>query len=272
MVNNVGYEKMKVLKGVKVNDFAYPEAVDAYEALNRAPLIKPALTWLCAKSNQGVLRNSVLGNCFEVSETELPDLFKILKETCSVLDYGPVPRLFTYHNSSYDFTIFVGEPSIVVIPDFSLLCMDESMLRFQMGRSITALKADSSQLSMLVTALSVASFSINIPGFGNAVWALIADWARKEQYSEDRGGLLACQDINAAERTLMTFAGMPAKYQEPDCLTEYIRTYQENPMLATTFQYLRTINRTESWKNDRILSLYQWYLSGEYDDILEKYG
>lgn len=252
-----------------MRDFAHPEETAALKALNKAKIIKIALDWLANQHNRYALKTQILGNCISITATDMPELYEVVSDVCRILDYSPVPRVYICHSPRFEIGLYAGTPAILIVPDFLVNEFDQEMMHFQVGRAITALKADTCQLKMLVNALNITASSI--PGIGEAAFALIADWSRKAGLTEDRGGLLACQNLYVSERTLMRIAGMPLKYLDSSCIIEYIEVCQNKPIIAAASQYAKTIGRTESWTNDRIINLYQWYASGEYDDILEEY-
>ena len=260
---------MTELKGIQVGDFAHPEETAALQALNKVKILKTALDWLANQNNRYALKTQILGNCVRVTAADMPELYQIVSDVCRILDYSPVPRIYICHSPRFEIGFYAGTPAVLIVPDFLVNEFDDEMMRFQAGRAITALKADTCQLKMLVNALSMPVLSI--PGIGEAAFALIADWSRKAGLTEDRGGLLACQDLYVSEKALMRTAGMPLKYLDSSCIIEYIGACQNKPVIAAASQYAKTIVRTESWTNDRIINLYQWYASGEYDDILEEY-
>ena len=262
---------MTTLEGIRVETFAHPEERKALQALEDAKLVKKALDWLADKKNQIKLKTAILGKCVSVAPGDMPELYKIVKEVCETLDYDPLPRIYTYHSPEFGIGIYAGDQAILIIPDFLLGEFDEQMLKFQIGRAVTALKADTCQMYMLARAVLGASLFIPIPGVRDITVAMIAEWMRKNGLTQDRGGLLACQDMDVAARVLMRMAGMPLKFLDSSCIVEYLKIYQDKPVLSAVGQLQQTIRREECWNNDRIVNLYKWYISGEYDDLIEEY-
>ena len=267
-----GGKGLIALNGIQVRDFAHPEDTAAMEALKRADWMKKVLDWLAQQENTLRLRTQVLGNCIRVTEEDMPELYGIAREVCTTLDARPTPGLYLYRGYSYRIGIYAGDSPMLIVPDFIVNDFDGAMLRFAFGRAVTALKADTRQLRMLANALLAGVNLLSVPGLGKVALPLIANWSRKAGLTEDRGGLLACQDEEAALRVLMRMAGMPTQYLTPGITDDYLRAYENSPILAKANQYLQTINRAESWNNDRIVKLHQWYASGGYDDILRKYA
>lgn len=260
---------LNTLRGIRVESFAHPKERAALAALGKAGWLKRLLDWAVDQKNLYTLKTQVLGNCVGITKRDMPELYQLVEEVCMTLDYQPVPRLFICHSQDFEIGVSAGSPALLVFPDFVMNEFEPDMMRFQVGRAITALKADTCQLKMLAAAVHGVTWMI--PGIGDAAAALLADWSRKADLTEDRGGLLACQDIRTARRVLMWTAGMPYQYLDVSRIVPYIRICQEELNLVTASRYMQTINRMKSWNNDRIIELDQWYQSGEYDDLIEEY-
>lgn len=257
------------LMGISVEEFAHPEETAALNALRKAKSLERLLNWIAKESTQLILKTEILGNYFGITPKDMPQLYGLVREVCKTLDYEPVPRLYLSRNEKLKIQIFAGESPLLLFPDFIIHDFSEEMLRFQIGCAVTALKAQTSQLKMAAAAAMLISGEI--PVIGEVILPVLANWSRKAELTEDRGGLLACQDIHAAIRTLMRTAGLPTQYIDTSCLPEYMKACQPAGKLSAASRYLQTAFRMEAWNNDRIIKLYQWYHLGQYDDILEEY-
>lgn len=257
------------LKGLQVEEFTHPQDKAAWAVISKAPWLMNLMDWLMTREAQYEMRTDYLGNTVEVTSGMLPGLFQMTKEVCRVLDYEPVPRVFTRRSSFLGGFVNAGENPILVIPDFLLNTFDEGMLRFQIGRMITMLKTKNAPIRTSVS--WILGQTDKIPIAGSIVKPVLADWVRKSRYTEDRGALLACQDENVAMKTLFRFAGLPLKYIDPSVFPEYIAEYQKAKGLSSLSQSAMTAFRTEAWPNDRIVELYKWYSSGAFYDLLEEY-
>lgn len=257
------------LTGISVEEFAHPEEKSALEAIRKIKYLEKLLNWAADEETQVFLKTEILGNCFRITPADMPKLYKSVQEVCKVLDYERTPQLYMFRSEKFDIRIYAGQVPLLVFPDFVIREFDDEMLCFQIGRAVTALKAQTNQLKMAAAAvLTISGF---IPFAGEAVVPILANWSRKAAFTEDRGGLLACQDIDVALRALMRIAGLPTKYIDTSCVTEYMKTYKPFGKLSGMSQYVQTAVRMEAWNNERIVELYKWYYSGSYDDILEEY-
>lgn len=257
------------LNGITVESFAHPEEKKALEALQKVKIVEKALNWIANEETRIVLKTEIMGNYVGIMPKDTPKLYGLVEEVCDILDFHPVPQLYTHRSVDFDIKIFAAKHPMLVIPDFILNDFDEEMLRFEIGCAITALKAKTDQLKMLASATDMITDTI--PVIGEALVPVLANWSRKASYTEDRGGLLACQSYEAAMRTLIRITGLPVEYINADYINEYVKQYKPTMNLAGMSQYAQTVVRMKAWNNDRIVELYKWYHSGAYDDILEDY-
>lgn len=255
--------------GISVEDFAHPAEKAALAALRKVKFVEKFFDWIASEETRLMLRIEVLGNYFGIAEKDYPSIYILVREVCRVLDYDEIPKLYMYRSTDFDIKIFEGKEPLLVFPDFIVYDYDEDMLRFEIGRAITVLKAQTNQLKMAV--MAVGNISSAIPVLGEAIVPVLANWSRKATFTEDRGGLLACQDVNVAFKALMRVAGLPTKYIDTTRVHEYIKTYTHSGTLSDMSQCAQTIVRMKPWNNDRIVELYKWHHSGQYDDILEEY-
>ncbi len=260
---------MIILKGLQVEKFTHPQDKASWTVISKAPWLMKLMDWVMTKEAQYEIATDYLGNAIEVTSEMLPRLFQMNREVCTVLDYEPVPRIFTRRSSFLGGFINAGENPILIFPDFVLNTFDEGMLRFQLGRMITALKTKNAPIRTSVN--WILNQTDKEPIASLIVKPLLADWVRKSRYTEDRSALLACQYELVAMKTLFRFAGLPLKYIDPSIFPEYIAEYQKTKGLASISQSAMTAYRTEAWPNDRIVELYKWYSSGENYDLLEEY-
>lgn len=266
---NEGEKKdMIKLNGLQVEQFAHPDDSRASQAIEKAK-INAVIEWISSKYTKLQMKTMLLGKFVRLNEQDMPQLYSILTEVCETLDFYPVPQVFTYRSPLFDYQIYVGDSPVIILTDFVLNDFDEGMLRYHLGCAVTALKAKTCQLRVAVTfGLPLLQ---SIPVLGTAALPLLTNWSRKAYLTEDRGGLLACQDIEAAVRTQMRIAGLPRKDIDPSCVRNYITECRMESGLTTASQYMQTVFRGKPWQNDRIVELIKWYDGGAYHDVIEEY-
>lgn len=260
---------MKTLTGLAVETFCHPDDMTAQKMLNKAKWLAKVLEWSANQETQLTLQVKTLGDGFAVTAKEMPELYGLLEEVCQTLDYAPIPKLFLQREATFDIYIYAGDNAAFAISTYALEQLDREILRFKIGRAVTALKARTRQLSLATEAI-VKTIGV-VPVARQLVVPPLANWYRQSRLTMDRGGLLACQDVDTAYRAMMRETGIPARLCEPKAAPEYVRTYQSGGKLTNAAQYAQTIMRMSLWKNDRLVELYKWIQSGGYDDIMEEY-
>ena len=100
------------------------------------------------------------------------------------------------------------------------------------------------------------------------------EWNRISEYTADRVGLLACQDINVALSTLMKISGLPQSYYSDASVEEFVKqanefkeTYGGN--YDSLLKDLDVLDEDHPWLIRRASILLDWYNSGEYHKLID---
>lgn len=100
------------------------------------------------------------------------------------------------------------------------------------------------------------------------------EWNRISEYTADRVGLLACQDINVALSALMKISGLPQSYYADASVEEFVKqanefkqTYGGN--YDSLLKDLDVLDEDHPWLIRRAAELLDWYNSGEYSKLIE---
>ena len=259
---------MKVLSGIAVESFAHPDDTALMKGMEKVKL-NAVLEWISGVDAKYTMEMKLMGRYIRVNETDMPKLYAMLEDVCRVLDYPNVPRVFMHRSKLFDWQVYIGKEPIIILTDFVLNDFDDDMLRFHLGCAVTALKAKTSQLRVATTfALPLIGL---IPVVGQAAVPLLTSWARAATLTEDRGGLLACQNEEAAWRYMFRLSGIPRELIDVSVVPDYIAEYKPINKISGAAKYVQTLTRLVPWQNERLLALYEWYHSGEYDDIIESY-
>lgn len=94
-------------------------------------------------------------------------------------------------------------------------------------------------------------------------------------YTADRAGLLACQDVNSAMTALVKIAGLPKKYFDSFNLDDFVTQAREFEGFADT-KYDRVLKllslavRDQAFTVARTNELLKWIDSGSYQAVLER--
>ena len=130
----------------------------------------------------------------ELNQQTAPEVFDAMREVCDILDYPTVPKVFVRHESCAK--VFVGDNEIS-ITDSVANEFDRQMKCFVFGSAVSMLKGGHSRLS-----------NVNGKNLSAATIMALQEYLRAVNLSDDRGGLLCCQDFAAAARCILAEVGL----------------------------------------------------------------
>lgn len=259
----------EVLFGLDISDYAHPDDMAAINALRNVGGIDHLLTKIGDKANQMLIRSIALGYYVRLTEENSPQIFKIIRDVCKILNYDKIPEIYSKRAFSIDIEVSGAEKPTMIIPDCLINNYEEKFLYFAIGRAVSKLKSDYLKFYTIArTTIQIVEFAYSLP---DAINILFARWMQKAELTADRGGLLACQDCKAAIRFLMNYAGMPVEFTENISIPEYISTYKSDDKIVNVCRNLQTLTNCTGFNNDRIVELFNWYANGDYGDILDEY-
>lgn len=264
---------MQYLIGLNPSDYEHPldhkflSAVKGQRIL--ATVVNAFMNWTQVKWEAVAL----CGSNFHVTREACPKLYDLLQETSKVLDLTVMPPV--YIQQHYDinaFTFGYDRDSYVVLNAGTVDKLGDAELRFVVGHEMGHIKSGHVLYNCLGAYLSTLLSKIPIVG-AEALGLPIEQWRRMSEFTADRAGLLACQDLNASLNAIMKMSGLPEKYYETASLDGFIKQAEEfdTQYGGTTDQIIKTLTiltASHPWTVFRASELIKWYNSGEYEKVL----
>lgn len=269
----------EILKGLSAKEFINPEDKRGLERLDAVPGMKKFLAETISNIREKFITIEMMGDGVNITPESYPDLHSVLSETAKILDIDKIPDFSM--RWSYDISIGTEgskHPRISALSGAVDLLSDKE-LTFLMGHELGHLMAGHKPYHNLL----ITFYTPMIKMVPNAeVWLallrpLLLQWYRLSDYTADRAGLLACQDIDVAIKTMIKMSGIPLKYHDkisPEAfLKQAVRFEQNNRGFADNIIQNLTINTAcAPWLVVRAAKLYEWYKSGEYDELIKKHS
>jgi Zn-dependent protease with chaperone function len=245
----------------------------------------PGLGVLVRKFNKywsdKIWKIQVTGSYIKVNERNFPEVDSALKEACSILNVKNIPDLYLKWDYSVNaFTAGVESPLIVLNSGcIDLLSYDE--LLYIIGHELGHIKSQHVLYHQMANVLPILGDIIGSAtlGIGNlvstAIEAALLNWKRMSEFTADRAGLLACQDIEAATTATIKLAGLPNKYSNSANIDEFIKQAREfedfdYDTLDRAVKFMSTMYNSHPWTVMRASQLFKWVDSGEYNRILDR--
>ena len=251
----------EILKGLSAKEFINPEDKRGLERLDAVPGMKKFLAETISNIREKFITIEMMGDGVNITPESYPDLHSVLSETAKILDIDKIPDFSM--RWSYDISIGTEgskHPRISALSGAVDLLSDKE-LTFLIGHELGHLMAGHKPYHNLL----ITFYTPMIKMVTNAeVWLallrpLLLQWYRLSDYTADK------------------MSGIPLKYHDkisPEAfLKQAVRFEQNNRGFADNIIQNLTINTAcAPWLVVRAAKLYEWYKSGEYDELIKKHS
>ncbi len=219
------------------------------------------------------VRQLFLANAVKVGPAQRPALHALLLETCATMD-AEVPELYVTQSPLVNAYALGFERPFIVITSGALELLDgDEERRFLLAHELGHIMSGHLTYRTIALIILVIGSSALLP-VGIALlpfYLALLEWHRKSEFSADRAGMLAVQDVLAAQRSFMKLAGGP-DYGDAASVEEFMRqaaTYETGgDAWDRVFQLLNTAFRDHPFHTVRAGELERWRASGAYDTII----
>ena len=247
------------------------------------------LSWIRSRKGfETVLKKSVVryqeavagvtytGNGYEINAQSVPHLYAQLQDDCKILGIEEIPILSAFWEYFISSDSVGGTPNRIVLTSGAVDLLQNEELDFLLGHELGHIVCGHKPYQMLLEML-YSSFINDVDHFNLAsiIKMPLLEWFRVSHYTADRMGLLCCQDINVAISTMIKKAGLPKKCYDHIDIQSFIKQAKEfeDKFTGTVNSIIKalTIRSAEfPWLVDRAAKLYEWYESGEYQQIINQ--
>lgn len=263
---------------VNLNSTLYEHPFDraALEALRRVPMFERIVNFTLNWTNIKWRVVELCGSNFHVTKDSCPELYNLVRTIAETLDIDRLPEIYTqwcyginaYTTGGRDNTllvIYTGAVDLMTDPELTYIIGHE-MGHIKSGHVIYHVMA--SMISQILSAMGV---------IGKAAIPLemsLGYWNRMSEFTADRAGLLACQDLDAALSAIMKMAGIPKRYfnvANPHVFAEQAREFltRYGDTANTIIRNISILDDSHPWTVLRASELIKWVEEGGYQAILD---
>lgn len=267
-------------KLINLNSSEYEHPFDkaALEKVNGIPLLPKMVNFVL---NWAVIKWKIVGMCgsnFHVTKDACPDLFLLAKQVTDTLDLDRLPNLYIeqdYYVNAY--TTGYQNDAFIVLSTGAADKLNDAELSFVIGHEAGHVKSGHVLYHLMTAFLSQILSSI--PGLNTVgtfgIGPALTYWNRMSEFTADRAGLLACQDLNAALSAIMKMSGLPERYFDSASIDGFMKQAREfdEEYGGTSDKIIKTISILDDdhpWTIVRAAELIRWHESGDYERILRK--
>lgn len=268
-----------------LNPHEYEHEFDrsALNTINRIPLLK-TLTIGEVRNFERHEKVENTGSSIKVTSTHLSNVYEILLEACENINLKTIPDTYIGRGTGpyweiNAYTLGSENPIIVISPGAVEYLTDAELLNV-IGHEAGHIKSGHMLYRCMANNLSFLGtfFSEIALGIGESVNETLTKsllyWSRMSEFTADRAGLLACQDIDVAIGVEMKLAGVPPKLYDDMDPKEFIKqaeefnSYDEDYMLKMYKEHMN-MDSSHPWSVIRAYELLKWIESGQYKHILD---
>lgn len=268
--------KKRNLVGLLPQTYEHPFDQAALKALKAIPAFDKVVNFML---NWSYIKWQVIelqGSNFKVTRDSCPELYRLVKEVGKTLDVKDFPKIYTqwgYNINAY--TAGYDDDVLLVIYSGAVDLLTKEELGYVIGHEMGHIKSGHNLYHYMASVIGGAAAFI--PG-GQAmvapIYAALMYWDRMSEFTADRAGLLACQDIDVAINSIIKMSGLPMKYFENmnrESFLEQAREFEEkySGFADKLIKTVSIFDETHPWTVMRAAELLKWYNSGEYNRILE---
>ena len=263
------------IRGLDISTILHPEDKSTMDTLKKIPGFKTVVDRTVGSVMEKYAAVEYSGEGINVSEQCLPTLNSQIREACRILDMKEIPNCsinWFYHIGSFS----VGEKSKrMVFPSGSIDLLSAEELNFLIGHELGHMKCGHKTYHMLTEAMYRPMVGSDMEFIMSLIKMPLLNWYRVSDFTADRMGLLCCQDIEVAIKTMIKMAGLPKKYHNQIHIESFIQqaidfNKNHSGFFDEMVKYLSINAACMPWLVLRASELLIWYRSGEYDRILNK--
>ena len=269
---------LKTLDDLNPSEYEHPFDAQALDTLQRTKGLDLVVKKFYELGIERVLKLQYTGGSLKITASSMPEVYGLFQEACHILNLPDIPELYVQRAEGLEaITLGVDHPIVVFASEAIEDLTDEELL-FVMGREIGHIKSRHvlyQEIGAILPELAEAFSGITL-GIGSLVslgmrYALFY-WMQMAEYTADRAGLLACQDIMVATKVLAKVAGLPKNYWDrfnPDDFITQAREF-EGFNEKSFDKILKFLYKNRLWAIARANEFYKWTDSGAYQRVLDR--
>jgi Zn-dependent protease with chaperone function len=277
VTGGVGMERTR-LTGLRPQSYEHPLDTKALDALHKAPGLKTLVKKCNEWGLERLLRVQLTGSNLRVTADSFSEIYEQVLAAADILDLPRLPEVYIAGGDINAFTAGVEHP-ILVLTSGAIDGLTENELFFVIAHELGHIKSGHVLYYQIAQFLPVLGDIVGGITFGigelvsAGVQVALLNWQRMSEFTADRAGLLATQDVNVTISAMAKLAGLPMKYREQFNIDDFIRQAKDfqaldYDTLSWVAKGLSVMGETHPWTVMRANQFLAWVDSGEYERVL----
>ncbi len=268
------------LTGLRPQAYEHPSDQAALDVLAKTPGLDTLVRKLNAWGFERLLRVQLTGSYLHVLPENLPDLAGTLHTACETLDLPSPPDLYIAPSGELNASTMGVERPLIVVNSATVDFLTPEELLFVIAHEVGHIKSShvlyyqmADYFPVIAGILGDVTFNLG-KLLSTPMEVALMSFKRTAEFTADRAGLLACQDVDVALRTMVKLAGLPGKYRSNINTEDFVRQAREfeamdSDKLSVVAKWLSVMGATHPWTVMRARQLLQWIDSGGYEQVLK---
>jgi Zn-dependent protease with chaperone function len=268
------------LKQLKAKDYIHPKDQKALHTLKDTKGLDSLVKKFYDMGVERLIKLQYTGSGIKATYRNFPDIIETLYTALEVLNVQAAPEIYIQRSEELEATTLGVEHPIIVLTSESINVLTREELLYIIGREVAHIQQNHVLYNeigfifpQLIDTLSYVTFGLSGILSGGLRYALFY-WSQMAEYSADRGGLLACQDVQVAKLMMAKIAGLPEKMWHNYDLDDFEQQAQNfEGFNENTFdKFVRFMYGNNLWAVARTKELMNWMKSGQYSQLLARKG
>lgn len=262
----------RTLINLQTKDYEHPIDRQTLQALKKLPGVESAVNFIM---NWAFVKRQIISMCgsnYHVTSSACPLLSQSANDVFKILDLSHKPELYVYQDFYINaYTTGHEQDAFIVLSSGGVDRLSEAELEFVIGHEAGHIKSGHVLYHLL--SANLAALIPNIPLLSWGIKGALYKWNRVSEFTADRAGLLACQNLDVALSAIMKISGLPEKYYGTafiEGFKQQAREFQDkySGTADQLMKFLEIFDEDHPWTVLRAAELVRWYESGEYEEVI----
>jgi Zn-dependent protease with chaperone function len=259
--------------GISPPRYQHPLDARAVAALRNSAGLEDLVRLFSQHYHERYARLANVASRVRVGPTQFAGLYELYRGCCTRLGVLPEPELYVGHEFNA-FTAGIERPFVMLGSSLAGSCTPTE-LEFVIGHELGHVRLRH------VLYHQIADWGPRLIGqvpligrlLGTGLRLALSEWSRAAEFSADRAGLLACQDLDAALRVLMKLSGVPTERYGGMDLAAFLEQAREltaldDDWMGYLIRTMSEVGMTHPWTVLRAAEIKRWHDSGESEALL----
>lgn len=264
------------LINLKSTSYEHPFDKAALETLRGIPLFEKVMNFTLNWTNIKWRVVELCGSNFHVTKESCPELYNLVRSVAETLDVDRLPQIYTqwcYGINAY--TTGFKNDTLLVIYTGAVDLMTDPELTYIVGHEMGHIKSGHVLYHVMASMIGQIVHAMGLLGpMVTPLQLALSYWNRMSEFTSDRAGLLACQDLDAALSATMKMAGIPKRYfniANPHIFAEQAEEFlhKYGDTANTIIRNISILDDSHPWTVMRAAELIKWVNDGGYQAILD---